>query len=96
MPPQRLRSKPPCDKDPSNQSTLALLNQVSGMLGEGNNSAIKEPIEPVAIPSELAALPPASDARTISAAVRGLLSRPADARLLFSPGWNSKPRRGRW
>jgi tetratricopeptide (TPR) repeat protein len=43
--------------DPSNDTTRALLNQVSGMLGEGQNTSIKEPIEPVALPAELTTRP---------------------------------------
>jgi predicted Zn-dependent protease len=43
--------------DRSNQTTRTYLDQVSGLLGEGDNSSIKDPIEPVPIPAQIAELP---------------------------------------
>jgi tetratricopeptide (TPR) repeat protein/transglutaminase-like putative cysteine protease len=43
---------------PADRDAQALLEFVSGMLGEGNNSAVKEPIDAVAIPESLLALDP--------------------------------------
>jgi hypothetical protein len=48
--------------DRSNRTTRTYLDQVSGMLGEGDNSSIKDPIEPVPIPAEIAAIPSSGDA----------------------------------
>ncbi|MBN1670759.1 MAG: tetratricopeptide repeat protein [Kiritimatiellae bacterium] len=44
-------------RDPKDAEIKDYLDHVSGMLGEGVNSALKEPIEPVPLPAELAAVP---------------------------------------
>ncbi len=41
--------------EPGNASLKEFLDQVSGMLGEGSNTALETPIDPVAIPSSLLA-----------------------------------------
>ncbi|MGB8356367.1 MAG: DUF3857 domain-containing protein [Chthoniobacteraceae bacterium] len=46
-------------KEPSNTNVKAYLDQVSGMLGEGSNTDLKTPIDPVPLPKELAEAPPA-------------------------------------
>jgi len=38
---------------PANQEISSFIEHVSGMLGEGSNSSIKDPIDPVAIPASL-------------------------------------------
>ncbi|QNN22860.1 tetratricopeptide repeat protein [Planctomycetales bacterium ZRK34] len=40
-------------KAPRDESIQSAIDFVSGMLGEGQNTSIKQPIEPVALPSEL-------------------------------------------
>jgi transglutaminase-like putative cysteine protease/tetratricopeptide (TPR) repeat protein len=45
------------ERDPSNTQLKAFLDQVSGMLGEGSNTALEDPIDPVAIPASVLALP---------------------------------------
>ncbi len=45
------------EREPSNTQLKAFLDQVSGMLGEGSNSALEDPIDPVAIPAAVLALP---------------------------------------
>ncbi len=49
-------------KAPNDPDIQSLLNYTSGLLGEGANSVIKEPIEPVAVPSALLEPPPAPPA----------------------------------
>jgi tetratricopeptide (TPR) repeat protein len=44
--------------DPSNEDAQRFLDHVSAMLGEGKNSAIKDPIDPVPLPAALSAAPP--------------------------------------
>jgi tetratricopeptide (TPR) repeat protein len=41
-------------REPANRDAQDLLDVIAGMLGEGNNVAVKDPIEPVAWPDELA------------------------------------------
>jgi len=41
------------EKSPANAEVKKLLDQVSGMLGEGSNSTVKKAIDPVAIPKSL-------------------------------------------
>ncbi len=45
------------EREANDSQAQALLRQVSSILGQGSNSSIKEPITPVAIPSDLLALP---------------------------------------
>jgi tetratricopeptide (TPR) repeat protein len=45
------------ERDPANTQLKAFRDQVSGMLGEGSNSALEDPIDPVAIPASVLALP---------------------------------------
>jgi len=47
------------EREPSDTELKAFLDQVSGMLGEGSNSALEDPIDPVAIPTSVLALPAA-------------------------------------
>ena len=58
-------------KSPNSTEVKSYLDLVSGMLGEGNNTALKEPIAPVAIPENLmnsaAPEPPESYARDFGA-----------------------------
>lgn len=49
------------EKDPSQSTTRELLGLVSGILGEGENTALKAPIDPVAIPESV--LRPAAPAK---------------------------------
>ena len=50
------------EKDPPNTEIRRMLDHVSGMLGEGGNSLVKRPIEPVPVPAALLAEPPADKA----------------------------------
>lgn len=47
-------------QEPSHQDAQKLLEQVSGILGEGSNTLVKQPIEAVSIPKELLDLPDTS------------------------------------
>jgi Flp pilus assembly protein TadD len=48
-------------RESNDSEAQTLLSRVSAILGEGSNSSIKEPLSPVAIPSELVALPEAAE-----------------------------------
>ena len=59
------------NKDPENAEIKRILDHVSGLLGEADNSSVRKPIEPVAIPAPLLAeTPPSADAADSGAAYR--------------------------
>ncbi|HZJ13474.1 MAG TPA: DUF3857 domain-containing protein, partial [Chthoniobacteraceae bacterium] len=50
------------EKSPADAELKRTLDYVSGLLGEGANTLVKKPLEPVAIPDDLLAEPPADKA----------------------------------
>jgi tetratricopeptide (TPR) repeat protein len=53
--------------DPADEDTHRFLDHVSAVLGEGKNSAVKDPIDPVPLPAALSAAAPEPDERGHSA-----------------------------